>query len=116
MSNPVPTITQYVTIAALALSLGVPASAFAQDAPSVSVQDEVFVPAQVEIIAGDTLTWSHDGAEQHTITADDESFDSGLINPGDTFQTTFDTPGTYPYHCQIHGAPGGIGMAGVIVV
>jgi hypothetical protein len=63
-----------------------------------------------------TLTWSHDGGEQHTITADDGSFDSGLINPGDTFAQTFDAPGTYLCYCQIHGAPGGIGIAGVVLV
>ena len=110
------TISQYLTIAALALCLGVPATAFAQEAASVSVQDELFVPAQAELLAGDTLTWSHDGGEQHTITADDGSFDSGLINPGDTFAQTFDAPGTYLYYCQIHGAPGGIGMAGIVLV
>jgi plastocyanin len=57
-----------------------------------------------------------DGEEQHTITADDGSFDSGILNPGDTFSLTFDTPGTSAYYCQIHGGPGGVGMAGTIVV
>jgi plastocyanin len=105
-----------VLTGALTLGSALPATAFAQDAPTVSVQDELFHPAQTEIVAGDTLTWSHDGAEQHTITADDGSFDSGLINPGDVFVMTFDVSGTYPYYCQIHGAPGGLGMAGIVVV
>jgi len=110
------TIKRHLAIAAVALTLVVPATAFAQDAPTVSVQDEVFVPPQVEFVAGNTLTWSSDGAEQHTITADDGSFDSGIINPGDTFAFTFDASGTYPYYCQIHGAPGGIGMSGMVIV
>jgi plastocyanin len=112
------TIKRHLAIAAVALALVVPATstAFAQDAPTVSVQDEVFVRPQVEFVAGNTLTWSSDGAEQHTITADDGSFDSGIINPGDTFAFTFDASGTYPYYCQIHGAPGGIGMAGTVIV
>ena len=109
-------IKRLLAIGAMALTLVVPSTAFAQDAPTVSVQDEVFVPPQVEFVAGGTLTWTHDGAEQHTITADDGSFDSGIINPGDTFAFTFLAPGTYPYYCQIHGAPGGIGMAGTVVV
>jgi plastocyanin len=100
----------------LAVTLALPASVMAQDAPGVSVRDNLFDPSESEISAGDTLNWSHDGAVQHTITADDGSFDSGLINPGDMFAITFDTPGTIPYYCQVHGAPGGIGMAGVIVV
>lgn len=111
------TVTLYMTIAALALCSGVPATAFAQDgASSVSVQDELFAPPRAEILAGDTLTWTHDGAEQHTITADDGSFDSGIINPGDTFAFTFGVSGSFPYYCQIHGAPGGIGMAGTVLV
>jgi plastocyanin len=109
-------ITRYVAISAVVLSVALPASAFAQDAPSVSVQDNLFVPKQAEIVAGDSLTWSHDGAVEHTITADDGSFDSGIINPGDTFAFTFDSSGMYPYYCQIHGAPGGVGMAGMVLV
>ena len=107
---------RYLAISALALSLALPATVFGQDAPTVSVQDELFDPAQAEIVAGVTLTWRHDGEEQHTITADDGSFDSGIINPGDTFPVTFDASATYPYYCQIHGAPGGIGMAGIVLV
>src|ERR1700730_9123933 len=110
------TLTSYLAITAVALSVALPSTALAQDAPSVSVQDNLFVPKQAEIVAGDSLIWSHDGAVQHTITADDGSFDSGIINPGDTFAFTFDASGTYPYYCQIHGAPGGIGMAGMGVV
>src|SRR5947209_20558154 len=98
------TITRHLAIAAVALTLVVPATAFAQDAPTVSVQDEVFVPPQVEFVAGNTLTWSSDGAEQHTITADDGSFDSVIINTGDTFAFTFDSSGSYSRYCQIDAA------------
>jgi plastocyanin len=110
------TITLYLVVATLALCLALPATASAQNGPSVSVQDEFFAPAQAQITTGDTLTWSQDGAEQHTITADDGSFDSGILNPGDTFAQMFDAPGTYAYYCQIHGAPGGVGMAGLVNV
>src|SRR5262249_2264734 len=54
MRNAMRPVTRYLTIAALALCLGVPATAFARDAPSVLVQDEFFDPAQAEILAGDT--------------------------------------------------------------
>ena len=112
-------IKRFLVIAAAGVALVLPsAAASAQDAggASVSVLDNLFSPASLQLAAGDTLTWSQDGAEQHTITADDGSFDSGLINPGDVFAFTFDVSGTYPYYCQIHGAPGGIGMAGIVVV
>jgi len=109
-------IRRVLTMGALALCLGAPGTAFAQDAPSVSVQDEFFDPAQARVGSGVALIWSLNGAEQHTITADDGSFASGILNPGDTFSVTFDTPGTHQYYCQLHGAPGGVAMAGTIVV
>jgi plastocyanin len=39
-----------------------------------------------------------------------------IVNPGDTFSFTFAAPGTYSYYCQIHGGPGGQGMAGTVVI
>ena len=50
------------------------------------------------------------------MTADDTSFDSGLFGSGKTFSHTFTIPGTYPYYCIPHGAPGRTGMAGTVVV
>jgi plastocyanin len=47
----------------------------------------------------------------HTATASDGSFDSGNLNPGQSFSFTFATPGSFPYVCQYHA-----GMQGTIVV
>ncbi len=42
---------------------------------------------------------------------------SGNPVPGpNVYQFTFNTPGTYQYFCEIHGAPGGVGMSGTVVV
>jgi plastocyanin len=60
--------------------------------------------------------WNNANANTHTVTADDDSFDSGDIATGQQFSQEFDTPGTYPYFCQYHGDVGGVGMSGVIVV
>lgn len=54
------------------------------------------------IAAGQTVTWTNTGAQQHTVTADDTSLDSGLIDPGNTFSFEFDNPGIYTYHCTPH--------------
>ncbi len=61
-----------------------------------------FSPEPLEVHAGDTVVWTQAGTEVHTITADDNSFDSGVLNPGDTFSHTFDRVGTYTYHCTLH--------------
>jgi hypothetical protein len=87
----------------------------------VSVVDNAFEPTQTVINPGDTVVWSDMGNNPHTVTADDGSFDSAsggmmTLARGQTFSHTFTAPGTYPYHCRIHGAAGGQGMSGVIVV
>ena len=51
----------------------------------------------------------------HTVTADDGSWDSGDLQPGDEFDRTFDRAGVYTYYCRYHGSPGA-GMIGTVVV
>jgi len=47
----------------------------------------------------------------HTVTADDNSFDSGNIGAGGSYSRTFSVAGTFNYHCTIHA-----GMNGKVVV
>jgi plastocyanin len=105
--------------ALLALALGLLAAlgpAAAQEARVVRALDDVFGPNTLEVPAGATVTWVNDGRNPHTVTADDGSFDSGEIPPGRTFTRTFETATEIAYHCVYHGAPGGLGMAGRLVV
>jgi plastocyanin len=74
----------------------------AQDSAAVSIVDFAFQPASLEVAAGTTVTWTNTGQEKHTATADDGTFDSKNLQPGESFSYTFDTPGTYAYHCEIH--------------
>jgi plastocyanin len=87
-----------------------------KQATSVDVVDDSFVPAQITVDAGTTITWSNSGQNPHTVTADDGSFGSGTLQAGDAFSSAFATAGTFAYHCTIHGGPGGVGMSGVVVV
>ena len=51
--------------------------------------------------AGDTLIeWKNEGIFSHTVTANDGSFDSRLIAPGSTWQTTIRKTGSNAYHCR----------------
>ncbi|HEX8967680.1 MAG TPA: plastocyanin/azurin family copper-binding protein [Chloroflexota bacterium] len=104
--------------AALALFLLVPiGSAFAQDADvTVNMASLSFSRPIVHIKPGQTVLWTNSDPVQHTVTADDGSFDSGVLDPGATFTQEFDTPGTYQYFCQPHGSAGLHGMAATIVV
>jgi plastocyanin len=101
------------TVAVVSLSGGI---ALAQGAPRVAERALTFAPKELHVAPGTTVTWTNPSDAVHTVTADDGSFDSGDQNPGDTFEWTFDSPGTYQYFCQQHGAPGLTDMAGLIVV
>ena len=82
----------------------------------IDVVDSSFSPKDVTIAPGDTVVWTNRGAMIHTVTADNQSFNSGNISPGQTYTQSFTAPGTYPYYCIPHGNPGGQGMAGTIRV
>jgi plastocyanin len=82
----------------------------------VTIVDNAYQPKQVEVDPGTTVVWTQVGQLPHTVTADDGSFDSGEMGEGDTYSRTFQQPGSYPYYCAFHGAPGGEGMSGTVVV
>lgn len=85
----------------------------------VSLKNLAFSPNAITVRVGTTVTWMNDetGAVPHTVTSGSPNapsgmFDSGTLNPGQSFQFTFSTPGTFPYFCRIHGAS----MTGVVTV
>ena len=70
---------------------------------SVSVGDNFYSPASVTVNVGDTVSWKNDGAAQHSATADDGSFDTGVFGPGSSRSHTFNSAGTFSYFCTVHG-------------
>jgi plastocyanin len=76
---------------------------------AVSVDDNFYDPADVVVNVGDTVTWTNIGLDVHTTTADDGSWDSGDLQPGDSFAFTFTVAGSYPYQCLHHGFLGQVG-------
>jgi plastocyanin len=81
----------------------------------VEMLDNVFAPRIVRIPVGWTAEWTNEGRSTHDVTADDGSFASAELGPGEAFAETFATEGAYPYFCSIHGSPGS-GMTGLVVV
>lgn len=80
------------------------------------MDDYTYSELSLRIPVGTTVTWINRGEAQHSATADDGSFDTGLYGTGEQASITFDTPGTFPYYCTLHGAPGGLGMAAMVIV
>jgi len=72
---------------------------------------ESFVPPEISISPETAISWRNDDSIEHTVTADDGSFASGPISPGDTFDNTFEALGDFSYHCSIHPF-----MKGVVIV
>jgi plastocyanin len=70
-----------------------------------------YAPGQRKVPEGSWVTWTNNGGDAHTVTADDGSFDSGDLEPSDGFSWYFDTPGTYTYTCADHPW-----MTGTIIV
>jgi len=66
------------------------------------IEDNYFAPTDALVEPGTTLAWVNHGQEPHTVTADDGQFDSGVLNPGDTFLTTVKESGKLTYHCALH--------------
>src|SRR3954463_4559514 len=61
-----------------------------------------FQPAELTVHAGETVEWKNEDIFAHTVTADDRSFDSGLIQPGGSWKMTVKNAGTVDYHCRPH--------------
>lgn len=80
-----------------------------------------FDPEDLTINVGDTVTWTTVGAAPHTSTADPdqaldsdfvklpegaETWDSGIVNSGESWSHTFEVPGEYVYFCTPHQTAG----------
>ena len=78
---------------------------------TVEIADFAFSPATLTIVAGESVTWTNADQVVHTATSGSGAFDSGDLDPGESFTFTFTTPGTYDYICTPHPS-----MIGRIVV
>jgi len=68
---------------------------------------ECYLPYEVSVAVGATVTWSNDDTVVHTVTSGkkvvhDGLFDSSIFMSGDTFEFTFDDAGSYDYFCMVH--------------
>jgi len=77
----------------------------------VVMENLAFVPATLSIPAGTVVTWRNNDSSAHTVTALENSFESGTLSNGGTFSFTFTQKGTYEYYCRLHPS-----MTGKIIV
>jgi len=85
---------------------------------TVAIQNFAFSPLTMTISPGTTVTWINQDSAEHQILNDASGsnaggaiFNSPVLPQGVSYSFTFNTPGTYPYHCSIHPS-----MKGTITV
>ena len=78
----------------------------------VDIQFQAFSPSSLDVLPGETVEWTNISSRAHTVTADDDSFDSGDIEAGDRFERDLRRRSAlYGYHCRLHA-----GMVGEVDV
>jgi plastocyanin len=73
----------------------------------VWIQGMAFTPSTITVAAGTTIKWTNKDGVAHTVTNDSgstEIFDSGSMADGAAFSHTFNTSGSFSYHCAFHMA------------
>lgn len=68
----------------------------------VWIQGMSFTPSSITVSAGTTIKWTNKDATAHTVTSNNGSFDSGNVASNGTYSYTFNTAGSFPYHCTLH--------------
>src|SRR5687767_8949346 len=97
--------------AILVLAFGVAVPAVLAATRGVDIRDFAFSPRTVEIRVGDTVRWTNRDSVAHTATAQNGSFDTGLLAEGESGSIRFTAAGTYRYVCTPHP-----NMTGTVVV
>jgi len=67
---------------------------------TIEIRDEAFIPPQIIIDPGQTVTWHNLDDDEHTATG--AKFDTGVLDRDDSAEIRFDTPGVYAFVCQFH--------------
>jgi len=73
-------------------------------ANEVSLNRMAFFPNALTVKTGTTVKWTNSAVDKldHTVNANDNSFSSGTLKPGESYSTAFTKPGTYMYFCSLH--------------
>ena len=123
-----PNCSAKVTPALLRKALAKAAGAGTVAPLTVGMSDMAFMPAKIVIKVGQKVTWKDSSEVIHNVVDDagkainkadvhvpegEKSFDSGLMQPGQSFARVFTAPGVYRYVCTLHEANG---MKGVVMV
>ena len=112
MARLIPRATRRLLPGLLLVAIGLAVAPTALAGLGVTIAGFAFDPSPMTVHVGDTVAWTNSDAVNHTATADDASWNTGTLSQGETSNgITFNTAGTFAYHCAIHSA-----MHGTIIV
>ena len=104
------------------------AAATESAAATIGMGDMSFAQPEIVINAGQQVTWKNTSAVTHNVVTDAgkatnpldvklpggaQAFDSGYLQPGQSFSYRFTVPGVYKYVCTLHESGG---MKGTVIV
>ena len=78
---------------------------------SITLANFAFSPPTLTVKVGTTVTWTNNDGTTHIVTSDTGVFNSGNLATNATFSFTFNSAGTFAYHCSIHPS-----MTGRVIV
>src|SRR6267154_3074961 len=82
---------------ALVATLVVVAAAGA-DTKTVQIVKSGFTPSSTTVTVGDSVTWKNADTVNHQVVANDGSFASPVLKPGESFSQAFPKSGRFGYH------------------
>ena len=111
--SPQPTSGRTVASGEAPAAPSAPSERAAGEVVTIDMAEPFFNPSQVRIAVGTTVIWKNVGVEAHDAVAQGGLFNSGALQPGQSYSFTFTSPGRFPYICTLHV---GEGMMGEVVV
>jgi plastocyanin len=88
-----------VLAALVAAALLLPGSIAMAQEPTLVLITDTLTPASLEVDLGTSVTWRNEDDERHRVRSREgpAEFDSGNLEPGESFTFTFSLAGSYPY-------------------
>ena len=74
----------------------------ASSAVTVKIDNFSFAPQVITVVPGAKITWTNRDDIPHTVVSTEGAFKSKVLGTDESFSSSFDKPGTYPYFCSVH--------------
>ena len=75
--------------------------------PGCDIEDVCYIPSNIVVEKGKSVTWLNEDSSFHSVTSGfypepSGLFDSGHLDPYQSYTLSFDEFGTYDYFCTLH--------------